>query len=176
MLIPILIPVKTHIQKFIINRYGDGQNHSIPVRKMTFLGDLMALALVKNTFMATRFEVPNGPFLIFHIPSETKFMEVPKEKLRMLQAALDRHFRDCLISFVMGYHYGTGDQMQAVKKFLEVHDIDEEILSTDTAWKIWRDFEVKMERKRQKSFRQVVGASGKPVGKIENLSVVFAMS
>ncbi|MGM9509543.1 hypothetical protein ACS5NO_17540 [Larkinella sp. GY13] len=176
MQIPVMVPVKSHIQKFIINRYGDGKNHSIPVRKMTFLGDILALALVKNTFMTTRFEVPSGPCLVFHIPSETKFMEVPEKKLRMLQVALDRHFRDCLISFVMGYHFATGDQMQAVKKFLDVHDIDEEMLSADTAWKVWRDFEVKMERKRKKSFRQVVGASGKPVGEIENLSVVFAMS
>ncbi|MGV3560762.1 hypothetical protein [Larkinella arboricola] len=176
MLIPVLVPVKSHIQKFIINRYGDGQSHSIPVRKMTFLGDLVALALVKNTFMQTRMETPAGPFLVFNYPSETKFLEVTREKNRMLQSALDRHFRDCLISFVMGYHHATGDQMQAVKKFLDVHGIDEEMLSSDTAWKIWRDFEVKKERQRQKSFRQVVGSSGQLVGKIDNLSVSYALS
>ncbi len=148
----------------------------MPVRKLTFLGDMISLALVKNTFMETNFQAPAGSFLIFYVPTETKFMEVPRDRLKLLQAALDRNFRDCLISFVAGYHLGTGNQMQAVKRFLEEHDISEDEMSSDTAWKIWRDFEVKMERIRGNNFRKVVGAMPKRVGKIENSSVVFAMS
>ncbi|WP_080239055.1 hypothetical protein [Spirosoma rigui] len=176
MIIPVVVPVKAHVQKFIINRYGDGKSHAMPVRKLTFLGDMLSLALVKHTFMQTNFSPPAGCFLIFYVSSETKFMEVPSEKMKLLQAAFERNFRDCLISFVTGYHYGTGNQMQAVKKFLESHQISEDEMSSDTAWKIWRDFEVKMERIRTNNFRKVVGAIPKHVGKIENSSVVFGMS
>lgn len=174
--IPIVLAVKPHIQHFIIARYGDGATNEIPVRKLTFLGDMVSLALVKNPFMQTRIEKPTGTALILYYYTETKFLEVSKENMTSLQAALDRHFRDTLISFVMGYHYATGDQMRAVKKFLEAHGIDEELMAADTAWKIWRDFEVKKERQRHKSFRKEVGSIREVVGDFGNSSVNYAMS
>jgi hypothetical protein len=144
---------------------------------MTFLGDMLTLALVKDTFMKTgSFQTPSGPTLIFQYPTETKFMALPKDNIKSLEAALDRHFRDTLITFVMGFHFATGNQMQAVKKFLDEHGISDDELTADTAWKIWRDFEMKKERQRGKSFRKGVGAIRQVVGEFGNSSVNYAMS
>jgi hypothetical protein len=76
----------------------------------------------------------------------------------------------------MGFHFATGNQMQAVKKFLDEHGISDDELTADTAWKIWRDFEMKKERQRGKSFRKGVGAIRQVVGEFGNSSVNYAMS
>ncbi|UHG93328.1 hypothetical protein [Spirosoma oryzicola] len=174
--IPVVLPVKSHIQKFIVTRYGTGSTNEISVRKMTFLGDMLSLALVKDPLMTTSFQMPTGPILIFQYPTETKFLSLPKHNVKSLQMALDRHFRDTLITFVTGYHYATGNQMQAVKKFLEIHQINDDELTADTAWKIWRDFESKKERQRTKIFRKDVGSIRQVVGELGNSSVIFAIS
>lgn len=159
------LPVKPYVKKYLIHRYGTAQNPHISVRKRTFLGDMVSACVVKNPMLNANTAKPTGCHVILYFSTDTKLLEIPQNKLQHISSMLERKFREDLCTFVMGYYLSSHQQMFAVKEFLKAFDIDEDELPLDTAWKIWRDFEVRIERERQKIFRSSVGEIQKTVGK-----------
>jgi hypothetical protein len=120
------------------------ENGFLNARLDSLVGSAISLGTVKLPYRRT---VVRRKSMLTKIkvvlPKSIKHGAVTEDNLYNLGLHFDYFFRQQFLAFVHGaVLVGSSDNF-AVVKFLEVYEIEEEILAMDTAKKIWRDFKKK---------------------------------
>lgn len=133
-MITIAIPVKKHVKKYLITKYGAVHT----VSKKTFLG-LLLLELIN-----TKVEAPERLFLDFEkyeltIPEfyfNKKGFSIDKNKSKYLGVCLEKLFFEDFYNFVdVELAKGKGNAYQSVKLFLLIHQISENDLKLESMYR-----------------------------------------
>ncbi|HSD07918.1 hypothetical protein [Flavobacterium sp.] len=133
-MIQIRIPVKKHVKKYLIKKYGN--IHTIS--KKTFIGILLLELIDKDAdtsdidfkgFDTYKMDIPEMYF-------NTKGFNVSRKKLKFLGVCLERLFFEDFHSFVdVELAKGKSNAWQSVKLFLLLYDINENELKLESMYR-----------------------------------------
>lgn len=133
-MIQISIPVKKHVKKFLIKKYGE--IHTIT--KKTFLG-LLLLELISNEADTSDIDFKNHDKYNMAIPElyfNTKGFSINRNKRKFLGVCLEKLFFEEFYSFVdVELAKGKGNAWQSVKLFLFLYKIDENDMKLESMYR-----------------------------------------
>lgn len=138
-MITISIPVKAHIKKYLLKKYGSLHK----VSKKSFIG-LLVLELLN-----TKIEQPDRNFLNqdkyeLIIPEyyfNTKGFNLNQNKTKFLGVCLEKLFFEDFYSFVdMELIKGTGNAYQSTALFLKVFDISENEIKLESMYRNYQRY------------------------------------
>jgi len=138
-MISISIPVKKHVKKYLIKKYG--ATHTIS--KKTFLG-LLVLELISDKVepMDRQFlEIEKYEMQIPELYFNKKGFYIDKNKKRLLGICLEKLFLEDFYSFVdMELAKGTGNAWKSVRLFLSIHKISENDLKLESMYRSYQRY------------------------------------
>lgn len=133
-MIQISIPVKKHVKKYLIKKYGE--IHTIS--KKTFLG-LLLLELISNEADTSDIDFKDHDKYKMDIPElyfNTKGFSINRKKLKFLGVCLERLFFEDFYSFVdVELAKGKANAWQSVKLFLFLYKIDENDMKLESMYR-----------------------------------------
>jgi hypothetical protein len=138
-MISISIPVKIHVKKYLIKKYGSVHT----VTKKTFLG-LLLLELINN-----KVEAPERKILEFEkyeltIPSfyfNKKGFNIDKNKARFLGNCLEKLFFEDFYSFIdLELLKGKTNAMKSIKLFFLIYDISENEMKLESMYRKYQRY------------------------------------
>ncbi len=138
-MIQISIPVKKHVKKYLIKKYGEVHT----ISKKTFLG-LLLLELINkdadtsdidfNGFDRYQMDIPELYF-------NTKGYSISRKKLKFLGVCLERLFFEDFHNFVdVELAKGKSNAWQSVKLFLFLYDIDENEMKLESMYRNYQRY------------------------------------
>ena len=138
-MIVISIPVKCHVKKYLIKRYG--LVHS--VSKKTFIG-LFLLQLLEKKIDKPEKEIEKGAFYDLEIPEyyfNTKGYSVDKNKLKFLGICLEKLFIEDFYSFIDNeLTKGNRNAKNAIKLFFIIYELTENELNLDSMYRNYQRY------------------------------------
>jgi hypothetical protein len=133
-MIQISIPVKKHVKKYLIKKYGE--IHTIS--KKTFLG-LLLLELISNEADTSDIDFKDYEKYKIDIPElyfNIKGFSVSRKKLKFLGVCLERLFFEDFYSFVdVELAKGKANAWQSVKLFLFLYNINENEMKLESMYR-----------------------------------------
>ncbi|WP_289659484.1 hypothetical protein [Flavobacterium panacagri] len=133
-MIQIYIPVKKHVKKYLIKKYG--QNHTIS--KKSFLG-LLLLDLINKDADTSDIDFNGMEKYSLDLPEmyfNTKGYEISRKKLKFLGVCLERLFFEDFYLFVdVELAKGNNNAWQSVKLFLAMNDINENEIKLESMYR-----------------------------------------
>jgi hypothetical protein len=138
-MIVISIPVKNHVKKYLVKRYGTIHQ----VSKKTFIG-LFLLQLLEKKIAKPEKEIKKGFFYELEVPEyyfNTKGFNVDANKLAVLGICLEKLFIEDFYSFVDN-ELAKGDMTakKAIKLFFSIYDLTENDLNQDSMYRNYQRF------------------------------------
>ena len=138
-MIVISIPVKLHVKKYLIKRYGSVHQ----VSKKTFIG-LFLLQLLEKKIEKPEKEVENSIFYEIEVPEyyfNTKGYSIDTNKLKLLGICLEKLFIEDFYSFI-DTELAKGDMnaKKAIRLFFGIYDITENELNADSMYRNYQRF------------------------------------
>jgi hypothetical protein len=148
------LKVPIYVKKYIEGEYGVDDKGQVKVDRKSELGCLLHAISRAIPYNYTYPEVKGPNVLILSYSTLVKVYDVPPDKIEHLATQLDEMFRSALISEVRGKHELIGgDYGCFVTDFLNRYGI---ISDVDANWqtmrKIYRDYQDRVAKKRQKIF------------------------
>lgn len=138
-MIVISIPVKCHVKKYLIKRYGTVHQ----VSKKTFIG-LFMLQLLEKKIEKPEKEVEKGHLYDIEVPEyyfNTKGYSVDAKKLKFLGICLEKLFVEDFNSFVDNELIkGDLNAKKAIKLFFSIYDINENDLNMDSMYRNYQRY------------------------------------
>ncbi|MFN3381424.1 MAG: hypothetical protein ACK41O_18335 [Runella zeae] len=138
----ITIPVKPHVKKFVTKFYG---REPVYVRADSKLGRLFVLAFSKglniplDTTDLDELKEHSKEVLCdlkFDVRFDGGVSNITPDNLNRMSFALDAEFEKASYFFAMGRRVFFNSEKAAVKHFLQICDIGEDVLKEDTAVKM----------------------------------------
>lgn len=138
-MIIISIPVKSHVKKYLIKRYGAVHQ----VSKKTFIG-LFLLQLLEKKVEKPEKEVEKGHLYEIEVPEyyfNTKGYCIEKEKLKLLGICLEKLFIEDFYSFVDNeLQKGDMNAKKSIKLFFSIYDLSENDLNMDSMYRNYQRY------------------------------------
>ena len=151
-MIEISIPVKKHIRKFLIKRYG--QTHK--VSKTSFLG-VMILELINGTFQKPEKFIKITASYTLQIPElyyNTKGFNIDQKKALFISNCLEKLFTESFHEFVdTQIESGRLNAYDSVKTFKEIYNISESDFKLESLYKSYQrhcGFKIKDKKNNKK--------------------------
>lgn len=135
-MIVIQIPVKKHVKKYLVARYGE--THKIS--KKSFIGLFLLNLLEKKHEKPDWFE--SEPYVV-EVPEyyfNTKGHSVNRNHLRSLGVVLEKIFMDDFYDFVDLELRRGNNAMQSVKLFLNIYSISENELKLESMYRNYQRY------------------------------------
>lgn len=133
-MISISIPVKKHVKKYLIKKYGAVHT----VTKKTFLG-LLLLELINDKVDASDRQFVDLEKYELTIPEfyfNKKGYNIDKHKARFLGVCLEKLFYEDFYSFIdIEMTKGKANAFQSVKLFMAIHLIDENEMKMESLYR-----------------------------------------
>lgn len=133
-MVQIYIPVKKHVKKYLIKKYGEVHT----ITKKTFLG-LLLLELISKDADTTDIDFKGYEKYEMDIPElyfNTKGFSVNRNKLNFLGVCLERLFFEDFYSFVdVELSKGNSNAWQSVKLFLFLNNINENEMKLESMYR-----------------------------------------
>jgi hypothetical protein len=133
-MVQIYIPVKKHVKKYLIKKYGEVHI----ISKKSFLG-LLLLELIDKDADTSDIDFKGYSKYEMDIPElyfNTKGFTINKKKLNFLGVCLERLFFEDFYSFVdVELAKGKSNAWQSVKLFLFLYNIDESEMKLDSMYR-----------------------------------------
>jgi hypothetical protein len=133
-MIKIYIPVKKHVKKYLIKKYGEVHT----ISKNTFLG-LLLVELINKDADTSDIDFKGYEKYGFDIPElyfNTKGFSVNRKKLRFLGICLEKLFYEDFHSFVdVELAKGKNNAYQSVKLFMFLYDINENEMKLESLYR-----------------------------------------
>lgn len=146
----IKIPVSARVYQFIRNKYGDKCSSLVVFRRNNYLGTLFELSLQKRVFSQTRKKPIDGKFILeFQLPKSMQSCTLTDDNKRLIASHLDKHLTDTFTTYVAAQSKVSGVYLQAIKDFLQTHEIDTEAWDVETARKCFRDYLSKVNKSHE---------------------------
>jgi hypothetical protein len=138
-MIVISIPVKNHVKKYLVKRYGSIHQ----VSKKTFIG-LFLLQLLEKNISKPEKGIKKAFFYDIEVPEyyfNTKGFNVDANKLAVLSICLEKLFIEEFYSFVDN-ELAKGDvtAKKAIKLFFSIYDLTENDLNQDSMYRNYQRF------------------------------------
>lgn len=138
-MIVISIPVKNHVKKYLIKRYGPMHQ----VSKKTFIG-LFLLQLLEKKIEKPEKEVDKTNVYEIEVPEyyfNTKGYSIDNNKLKLLGICLEKLFIEDFYSFIDN-ELAKGDlsAKKAIRLFFGIYDITENDLNSDSMYRNYQRF------------------------------------
>jgi hypothetical protein len=138
-MIVISIPVKNHVKKYLMKRYGSVHQ----VTKKTFIGLLLLQLLEKKIDRQERL-VDKSSIYDISVPEyyfNTKGYSVDPDKLRFLGICLEKLFMEDFYSFVdHELIKGTASAYKAIQLFFSIYGISENDLKVESMYRNYQRF------------------------------------
>ena len=138
-MIVIKIPVKCHVKKYLIKRYGAVHQ----VSKKTFIG-LFLLQLLEKKIEKPEKEAGKGSFYDIEVPEyyfNANGYSIDNNKLKFLSVCLERLFFEDFYSFVDNELFkGELNAKKAIRLFLSIYDITENELNQDSMYRNYQRY------------------------------------
>lgn len=138
-MIVISIPVKPHVKKYLIKRYGTTHQ----VSKKTFIG-LFLLQLLEKKIEKQEKDIPNNFTYEIEVPEyyfNTKGYSVDTKKLKFLGICLEKLFVEDCNSFIDNELLkGDSNAKKAIKLFFCIYGIDENDLNLDSVYRNYQRY------------------------------------
>jgi hypothetical protein len=138
-MIVISIPVKLHVKKYLIHRYGVVHQ----VSKKTFIG-LFLLQLLEKKIEKPEKEAGKGSFYEIEVPEfyfNAKGYSIDRNKLKFLSVCLERLFFEDFYSFVDNeLCKGDLNAKKAIRLFFSIYDISENELNQDSMYRNYQRY------------------------------------
>lgn len=140
-MIVISIPVKCHVKKYLIKRYGSVHQ----VSKKTFIG-LFLLQLLEKKIEKPEREVQKGFLYDIEVPEyyfNTKGYSIDSNKLKLLGICLEKLFQEDFYSFVdLELLKGDLNARKAIKLFFSIYELSENDLNLDSMYRSYQRYSV----------------------------------
>lgn len=153
-MIIISIPVKLHVKKYLIKRYGPVHQ----VSKKTFIG-LFLLQLLEKKISKPEKEVDKINVYEIEVPEyyfNTKGYSIDDNKLKFLSICLEKLFIEDFYSFVdVELAKGDLNAKQAIRLFFGIYDITENELNSDSVYRNYQRFSGENIKRKKKSLVSV---------------------
>jgi len=149
--IEVTLPVKSYVKKFIEAKYYNQRDGYLLPRRDEPLGRLLEGFFEKN-FTTTTSDKAEGVVIKVRIYCDSKLMHISKEKRGRISLILEDWFRESIILYGIAHYRENRNYQQGVEKFLDMYGISEDDLSVNSAMRMIRLWEEKMDR-YQKKFR-----------------------
>lgn len=138
-MIVISIPVKNHVKKYLIKRYGPVHQ----VSKKTFIG-LFLLQLLEKKIEKPDKEPGKGSFYELEVPEyyfNKNGYSIDSNKLKFLSVCLERLFIEDFNSFV-DHELIKGDlsARKAIKLFFSIYELSENDLNLDSMYRNYQRY------------------------------------
>jgi hypothetical protein len=138
-MINISIPVKKHVKKYLIKKYGEVHK----VTKKTFLG-LLLLELINDKVEESDRQFVDCDKYLLTIPEfyfNKKGFSIDKNKARFLGTCLEKLFFEDFYSFVdLELAKGGTNAWKSVKLFLFIYNIDENEMRLESMYRNYQRF------------------------------------
>lgn len=135
----ISIPVKPHIKQFVIKLYGPEPVHATARNRFGKLMFLSAEYYHQRSKRVQATPLQDGfTILQVELPKELKHAKFPDYKLYLLADVLERDFREAYMYHASGCLNPQPSEWLAAEQFLELYNIDPELMDQDTLRQIWR--------------------------------------
>lgn len=138
-MIVISIPVKSHVKKYLIKRYGNVHQ----VSKKTFIG-LFLLQLLEKKIDKPEKEVDKNHFYDIEVPEyyfNTKGYSIDKHKLKFLGICLEKLFIEDFYSFIDNeLMKGKMNAKKSIKLFFSIYDLSENDLNLDSMYRNYQRY------------------------------------
>ncbi len=138
-MIVIKIPVKCHVKKYLIKRYGAVHQ----VSKKTFIG-LFLLQLLEKKVEKPEKEAGKGSFYDIEVPEyyfNVNGYSIDNNKLKFLSVCLERLFFEDFYSFVDNeLMKGDLTAKKAIRLFFTIYDITENELNQDSMYRNYQRY------------------------------------
>ena len=138
-MIVIRIPIKCHVKKYLIKRYGSVHQ----VSKKTFIG-LFLLQLLEKKVEKPEKEAGKGSFYEIEVPEyyfNVNGYSIDKNKLKFLSVCLERLFFEDFYSFVDNELIkGNLTAKKAIRLFFTIYDITENELNQDSMYRNYQRY------------------------------------
>lgn len=154
MLKKLTLAVPKHLKKFLESpEFGAPTDSGIHVEKWSTVGRIIH-SVSRPIPYTVPYAKPTGTTITISYYCREKVYDVPPDKLLEVVRLLDEIFRLTLISEVRKAHELTGgDYSQHIRTFLDRYQIERDVdIDWETIRKVYRDYLVRVERKRQKSY------------------------
>lgn len=133
-MISISIPVKKHVKKYLIKKYGTVHT----VTKKTFLG-LLLLELINDKVEAMDRQFVDLDQYELTIPEfyfNKKGFNIDKNKVRFLGICLEKLFFEDFYNFIdLELTKGKANAFQSVKLFMHIHGISENEMKLESLYR-----------------------------------------
>jgi hypothetical protein len=133
-MISVSIPVKAHVKKYLIKKYGTVHT----ISKKTFLG-LLLLELINDKVMPSDRSFVDFDRYELNIPDfyfAKKGFHIDRHKARFLGTCLEKLFFEDFYSFVdVELAKGKTNAMKSVKLFLLIYDISENEMKLESMYR-----------------------------------------
>lgn len=138
-MIVISIPVKLHVKKYLIKRYGKVHQLS----KKTFIG-LFLLQLLEKKIDKPEKELDKNNFYQINVPEyyfNTKGYSIDHQKLKFLGICLEKLFVEDLYSFIDNeLMKGEMNAKKSMKLFFSIYDLSENELKLDSMYRNYQRY------------------------------------
>lgn len=152
-MIQISIPVKKHVKKYLIKKYGEVHT----ISKKTFLG-LLLLELISNEADTSDIDFKGYEKYNMDLPElyfNTKGFSINRKKLKFLGVCLERLFFEDFYNFVdVELAKGKANAWQSVKLFLCLYNISENDMKLES---MYRNYQRHCDEKiKEKKLKKIV--------------------
>lgn len=146
----ITIPLRKHIQEFIMHEFGRPGEDFIRVHQNSYLGKIIVMVIEKLPYRQLKEKEiilkPNKAGVLktaelkILLPKDYKYYAIVPEKKKILADFLEKDFQQKFIFFIKGQVAITGNELHSIKMFFNLYQVDSESYDIDVGRKCWRDY------------------------------------
>ena len=139
------IPVPTYVKKFLTQKYGE----ALFISKKTTLGIHLLELLEKEFDPKSIYPVLGNDCYRINLSeyyANTKGVVINPMRANDIANYLDRLFREQLFDFMKIHKYQHGQELPAIRIFLDYHGITEDDLKYDSIYRDYKRYKKKEER------------------------------
>ena len=147
--IEIVVPVKSYVKKFIEAKYYNQRDGFLLPRRDEPLGRLLEGFFEKN-FTTVPEPAVKGVVIKVRIYCDSKLMHIPRKRMSRISLILEDWFREAIILYSVAHYNENENYQPGIEKFFDMYGITEEELSVNSAMRMVRLWEQKIERYHKK--------------------------